>query len=376
MLVGGGTGGHILPLLAVADSIHSQQADTKLVVVIDKSTNFSFMLEQSKIISEIHKVSAGKLRRYAGRSTLETMLDFKTILLNIRDLFRTIIGIFQSILLIRRVKPDIIFIKGGFVAVPLGIASKLNRVPFITHDSDATPGLANRIIGRWAKLHLVGMKKENYDYPQDKTIQVGIPTSGDFKKVTPSLKASYRQTINVDKKTKLILVTGGSQGAKSLNQIMAGISRSLISEKSVCVIHQTGTDEDTILPRNTKQYKRVDFLANLHLYSGAADVIVSRAGSVLAEFAAQGKAVIVVPAPHLAGDHQTKNAKLLSRAGAVISLSQAKLKNNPALLEESINNLLEDTNLQNKLAKNLSNFYVDGSAAKTASIIIKEAGKA
>ncbi len=373
MLVGGGTGGHILPLLAVARKLKKDQKNIRIVAVIDKTTRFAHLLESSNDIDRVMRISAGKLRRYPNQGLTETILDIKTTVLNIRDGFRMIAGVFQAIGLLRQQQPDVIFIKGGFVGVPVGIAARLNRVPFVTHDSDASPGLANKIIARWARMHTVGLDKSLYSYPDTKTIQVGIPTAVEFKNVTRELKKAYRKEIGVPASAKLIFVTGGSQGAQSLNDIISCISHSLIAEKDIYVIHQTGRYISPDLPVDNDQYRTVEYLANLYCYSGAADVILSRTGSTMAEFAAQGKAVVGVPAPQLAGGHQVKNAEILQKANAAIVLKESDLKADPKKLLTTLLDLLNDTDKQKELTENLAKVYPPNAADKITEVLIRMA---
>lgn len=371
MLVGGGTGGHILPLLAVAHKLRKQDQNVRIIAVVDDVTRFAHLLESSKDIDEVARIKAGKLRRYPNQGIIETILDVKTTVLNVRDGFRTMIGVGQANSLMRRYRPDIIFVKGGFVGVPIGIAAHLQKIPFVTHDSDASPGLANRIIGRWATVHAVALDKSLYTYPAAKTIQVGNPTAPEFKHVSESLKTSYRKEIGIPAKAKMVFVTGGSQGAQNLNTIVATISRSLIAAEDVYVVHQTGANANIDVPIDAKQYRTVDYLADLYHYSGAADVIVSRAGSVVAEFAVQGKAVVTVPAPQLADGHQLKNAKILEDASAAIVLDEARLQTDPKQLLTTLLDLLEDGTKRKKLGEKLAQVYPPNAAEKIADILLQ-----
>lgn len=370
MLVGGGTGGHILPLLAVAHKLKNSQSNIKIIAVIDKSTRFASSLEESVDIDEVVRISAGKFRRYPNRGIIEALLDFKTIALNIRDGFLTLVGIGQSINLLRRNKPNIIFIKGSFVGVPIGLSAKLINIPFITHDSDASPGMANKIIGRWAKVNTVGMDKSAYSYPIDKIVQVGIPTISEFEKVTSKLKKQYRKEIKIPINAKLIFITGGSQGAQSLNRIITPVVNQLIANNNVYVIHQTGDDTQTDLPKISQQYRTVNYLPDLYRYSGASDVIITRAGSSIAEFAVQEKAVIAIPAPQLAGGHQLKNADILQNKKAVIVLNESELNSNPNILFVELINLLNSVSKQQKLAEQLSKIYPENATDKIAKLLL------
>ncbi len=371
MLVGGGTGGHILPLLAVAHNLKQSHPKVRILVVIDNSVKSALFAESSSYVDEVKRIKAGKYRRYPNRSVVERLLDIKTFALNIRDFFRMTMGIFQAIWLLKQEKPRIVFIKGGFVGVPIGIACRLTSTPFITHDSDASPGLANRIIGRWAHTHTVAMDRSLYKYPASKTLQVGIPVSADFVKVNKELKAQYRKAIGIPEQAKLILVTGGSLGAKELNGIVANISQSLLADPDIYVIHQTGNWKSNDLPVDNPRYRIADYLNNMYLYSGSADIIITRAGSAIAEFATQQKTLIVVPAPQLADGHQLKNAEIIKNAHAGVVISQDELKQSPTLILSIIDELLANSSLSQTLANNLQDLYPPDATSKISQAILK-----
>lgn len=369
MLVGGGTGGHIMPLLAVAHELKLSDHTIKVVAVIDKTTKFGHLLDSSPNIDRVERVSAGKLRRYPNQSFLRSLFDIKTIALNLRDFGRTVVGIFESLQIMSRIKPDAIFIKGGFVAVPVGVAAFIKKRQFVTHDSDAQPGLANRLIARWSKQYLVGMPAENYDYPPGKILQVGIPVSDEFDLVTNRQRRAFRQEINIPEKSKMVLITGGSQGAQSLNAIISESIDSLLKDSSMYIVHQTGVNSND-LPSDTAHYKKQEYITNLHVYTGAADLVITRAGSSLAELARQARACIVIPAPHLAGGHQIKNANLLTKHKAAIVLDQEELAEHPQQLTETVEAVLRDVDQARQLGENLKKFYPGDAAKKIADTLI------
>src|SRR5690606_12676531 len=127
----------------------------------------------------------------------------------------------------RKHRPDALFVKGGFVGVPLGLAAAMLKIPYITHDSDAVPGLANRLIARWAKAHAVAMPKEAYGYPANKTFHVGTPIASVYEPVTADRQARYKKSFGLPKTAKVLLVTGGGLGAKRLNVAVAKVAKTL-----------------------------------------------------------------------------------------------------------------------------------------------------
>lgn len=372
MLVGGGTGGHILPLLAVAAELKARNQSLKIIAVIDKSTRFAHLLESSPDIDEIKQISAGKFRRYPNRSLWQALIDLHTLMLNIRDAMRTFSGLLQAIWLLRRQQPSIIFIKGGFVGVPVGCAARLLGQPFITHDSDASSGLANRIIARWARLNSVAMDASLYGYDAHKIVQVGVPVSEKFAKVTTTDREAYRQFVNVPVDAKLILVTGGSQGAKQLNMAIFAIIKDLMADKSIYVIHQTGSTAEVFESAPPDRYQQVDYIDELYKVSGAADVIIARAGSAMAEFAAQSKAVIAVPAPHLAAGHQLKNARILKQQEAAMVLQEAEITKQPEALLEAVRYLLNNSAARQRYGRKLHDLYPSNATKKIADLLLQQ----
>ncbi len=370
MLVGGGTGGHITPLLAVAHELKKHDAQADICVVTDNNAWLS-SLQNSADISHVTVISAGKLRRYPNQSWLQKITDIKTISLNLRDAFRTFRGCWQALRAIGRSNPDIIFIKGGFVGVPVGVAAHIKRVPFITHDSDTKPGLANKIIGRWAAVHAVGMPSQFYTYPKQKTVHVGIPLTKNYKHVSDKLKLAYRRDLELPARAHVVAVTGGSQGAARINKIVKLVLKELTANEETYLLHQTGNQTND-LPSVSSQYRPFAYRDDLYKVTGAADVVIARAGaSTLAELATQEKAVIVIPSPFLASGHQLENAKQLQEKEAVIMLDETKLLNNPFALLNTVQQLLNDTSLRKRLSRNLRSLYLPDSAARIAELIIK-----
>lgn len=371
LLVGGGTGGHITPLLAVAHELKKLQGEAEIVSAIERGNKFAHLVTDNPDISKVYFIRAGKFRRYHGESWLRRLTDFKTNLLNVRDSLYTFVGIFQAIRLLGKVKPDAIFIKGGFVGVPLGIAARLRRIPFITHDSDTVPGLANRIVGRWAAIHATGMPAEFYNYPEDRTHFVGIPVSSEFNPVTAEDKIKFRREIGLPAEAKTLLITGGSLGAQRLNKLVAGVITDVIrNDPELYVIHQTGKTGSRALSTNYERIITKEFLPDLYKYSGAADVIIARAGATsIAEFSIQGKACILVPHAQLTGGHQAKNAEELSKVSAAIVFSEKEIESDETVLTNKIMELLNDETYRQKLETNISNLAKPNAARKLAQLI-------
>jgi UDP-N-acetylglucosamine--N-acetylmuramyl-(pentapeptide) pyrophosphoryl-undecaprenol N-acetylglucosamine transferase len=327
-------------------------------------------------------VQAGKFRRYHGEG-LKQVLDVKTMGLNMRDAFRVLRGYWQSYKLLKMLQPDCVFIKGGFVGVPVGLAAAQLHIPYITHDSDAIPGLANRIIAKWATLHTVALPKEVYHYPAEKTRTVGVPVHANYQPVDAAAQAAYKHDLKLEQFSQVVLITGGGLGARRLNDAVANIVLKLLTDfPELAIIQSVGRGNETaILERyhkilNQEQQSRVavqGYMPDLYRFSGAADVIVTRAGATtLAEFAVQHKACVVVPNPILTGGHQLKNAEYLAAQGAIEIVHEGALSYD---LYPALSKLLRDTDKQQALQAKLAAFAVPDSARQLAMVLLDEAKK-
>lgn len=380
-MTGGGSGGHITPVLAVAKQLKLQAKDVRVVYIGQRGDGLSDIPRQEPAIDAAFDIDAGKLRRYHGEG-LRQLLDITTLRLNIRDIFRTLRGIWQAFRLLRRERPAVVFIKGGFVGVPVGFAAAFLRIPYITHDSDAIPGLANRLIAPWARYHAVALPKELYSYPSDKTITVGVPVSSNFVAATDEAQRLFKSELGLPTDKRLLLVTGGGLGAQRMNDAVISIASDLLSSlPDLTIVHTVGraneSDVQQAYQANLRAEEQgrvhvVGYTTDLYKYSGAADLIMTRAGATaIAEFAVQGKACLLVPNPYLTGGHQLKNAQALQDAKAVAVLNETALSNDAALVLSTLVGLLEDTAVRQKLAANLQRFAHPEAAAELSRLLLK-----
>ena len=381
-LVGGGSGGHITPLLAVAEELKKQQPNSRLVYIGQTGDKLLDVPGQHNMIAVSYQIRAGKFRRYHGEG-LKQLLDIKTLAKNFRDFFYFLTGIVQAYKLLSKLKPDVVFIKGGFVGVPVGLAAAVKHIPYVTHDSDAVPGLANRLIAKWAAAHAVAMPKSIYNYPADKTFTVGVPINALFKPVSDEQKAAYKKQIGLRQKQQVIFVSGGGNGAKRLNEaVVQSVVPLLKSQPDLFIIHATGRDlEDESKRQYVDQLGEQGinqvlikgfFVGDLYKYSGAADVVVTRAGATsVAEFAAQQKCCIIVPNPQLTGGHQIKNANYLAEQKAAIVLDDAVVIETPQVLTGQLQELLDNSATRQKLATNLAKFAQPRAAKELAQLLLE-----
>lgn len=354
-LVGGGTGGHVFPLVAIAEELFSQ--NIKFVYI-----GGSRSLEQ-RVIKEsnwpFEAIAVGKWRRY---------LTLQSIYLNTIDFFRTIIGVFQAFRIIQKHRVRVIFSKGGFVALPVIVAGKLRGVRIIVHESDAVMGLSNKLTAKLASKVLTAFDVKSYSNYKSNFIQVGIPIRSALRRAS-TLKAPK-------KNRQLILVLPGSQGSVAINNLLKPIIPNLL--KSYDIVHLTGEKEFEAfnqlrnnLPQNRlshyRPYKFID--RELPYYFQTADIVVSRSSATtIAEAALFKKASYLIPLPTAASDHQLKNANRLVEANAAIMRQENQL--NSETLEQDLVNLLGDTERLKQLGENLNKYFVsENTIAKIMEVI-------
>jgi UDP-N-acetylglucosamine--N-acetylmuramyl-(pentapeptide) pyrophosphoryl-undecaprenol N-acetylglucosamine transferase len=384
-VTGAGSGGHITPVLAVAHELKKQQPNVEVIYIGQRGDALGDVPASDKNIDSAYTVRAGKFRRYHGEG-IKQIFDVATLYKNLRDAIWVVVGIWQSFWLLGKVRPDVIFIKGGFVGVPVGLSAALRGIPYVTHDSDALPGLANRIIAPWARLHAVALPKEVYDYPENKTITVGVPISHNYHPVRQEETKRIKDRLRLNKAAQVLLITGGGNGAQTLNRAVIGCASELMARyPKLQIVHISGRALETETRQSYKQeltserQKQVEVkghVTNLYDYSAVADVIITRAGATsMAEFAAQQKACVVVPNPILTGGHQLKNAQVLADRKAVRLVSESAIKDDPLFLMAPLTEILDSPEKAKILGQKLSSMARPNAAHLLAVLLLEVADK-
>lgn len=374
VLTGGGTGGHITPLLAVAQQLKKLRGDLKIIYIGERHGKFASMLENNSDIDEFYTIFAGKFRRYHGESWWKRALDLKTNALNARDAVFVLIGIVQAYFLLGRLRPNITLLKGGFVGMPVGLAAAVRKQRFITHDSDFVPGLANRLVSRWAELHATAMPAEYYGYPKSSVRHIGVLVTEDYKPIDPVTQKQYRINIGISPASKVLLVTGGSLGARAINLAMVKVAPKLLAKFSdLHIIHQVGKGNLKVYGHYAHpRLKVMEFLKPLAHYMGSADLILTRAGAnTLAEIGVLGKASLIVPNPYLTGGHQLKNAEYLLQHKATQVVEESKMVTDPGILETTLEDLLSNSNKRHELSTNLQKLTIPDASQRLALLLLE-----
>lgn len=362
VVTGGGTGGHLIPALAVALELRSMGC--KVYFIGSELGPEKELVEAEKF--EFYGIQTGKLRRYFSIS-------------NLIDLGRVIVGFLQSYKLLLKIKPQAIFAKGGYVSLPVVYAAAFLEIPIVAHESDVVMGLANKLTLAKANLICTGFPLEYYDKSNRPKLRfTGNPIRPFFYKNSANKKAIMAKLKFVASRP-ILLVVGGSQGAHEINNLIFEQLAILLSATQI--IHLTGEKDlkiaqelkkqltkklsDRYLPFGFMKDEIVDFMR-------CADLVVTRSGAnILSELATLRKPALIIPLPNSASDHQLQNALVLKKQSAAIVLEQANL--NSVELASRIIGILADHNQLNSLSRSIG-FFSSPKAASIIAEIVIEAG--
>lgn len=322
LFTGGGTGGHIFPIIAITREIKrmSLANEIELVYVGPKDQFAGLFLPQEGI--KLRGILAGKIRRY---------FSAKAIFLNIIDIFKLIMGMFQAFFWVFIENPDLIFSKGGYGSIATIISGKILRVPIFLHESDIIPGMSNRIAGKMANEIFVSFPKTEYFKPQ-KMILVGNPIR---QELLSGSQEKAKQLFKLTGEKPVLLIIGGSQGAQRINDLILLILDEILQDFEI--IHQTGMKNFkqvqgeiavVIKKEMAKYYHPVAFLKEHELREAlaVAHIMVSRASAgAIFEIAAAGLPSILIPLAEAAQEHQLNNAYSFSETGASIVIEEINL---------------------------------------------------
>lgn len=379
LLVGGGSGGHVTPLKAIASELLKKEPDSELYLITDRSfyKRANQLFSETKVVF-IKKIFAGKYRRYRGKSFIWHVTHLPTLLKNLRDGIYFIIGFLQSVFLLIRIRPDVVFFKGGFLCVPVGYAASLFGVRIIIHDSDTKPGLTNRILARFADVIATGMPEEFYPYDKKRMIYTGIPVASSFQPITKEKQSEYKRQLGFNSDQPVLLLTGGGNGSVNLNNILSRVAGELL-QQGWGIIQLAGVNkaEDSKLvrskiPKNLQKNWQIDEFADMVSRLLAADVIVARtSASTLQECANAKKLVVGIASPHL--EDQNMNSEFFASKKAIVSLDEEKLQNNESQLLQTVIKSFQASNNSSEYARNLHSHFAKPSAASDlANLILKK----
>ncbi len=339
----------------------------------------------------VRRIPAGKFHRYANWKFKDYFIHFgltlkDLIIGNVLGFFGFLAGLITAFcrLVKKSSRPNVIFLKGGYVCLPVGIMAKLFKIPYIIHESDIVAGLANRILMKKAAKVAFGMPiPEELQQSHPNYVWTGIPVGSEFKSVSPSRQLELKKAFSFNPEKPLVVITGGSQGSENLNEATRAILSELLKLTSVGLVAGRKHYENMV---DLKQYENWDhaslesnfrmweFNTTMNELMGAADIIVSRAGATtIAELASLKKAVILVPFAPLPGGHQVKNAERLAEVNAVSLVKDLDMVQDPTVLLVEIRHLIKSPRLRADMADKLHEEARSDSARRLAEIILEEA---
>lgn len=343
VFTGGQTGGHFYPIISIVQELRRIVREEHLIeptlyFIAPDPYNKGILFDNGILYK---RVMSGKKRLYPS-------------ILNFFDNFKIGFGVIEAVWKMFWIYPDVVFSKGGYGSVPVVFAAKILHIPIIIHESDSAPGRANVWASKLAKKIAVSYPSAAHYFDSKKVAWTGNPVRDEIK--TPVLDGAH-QFLNFDKNIKTILILGGSQGAQIINNIIIDTLPSLIEEYQI--IHQTGKNnykevkETASLLLNTnpnqERYVCYPYLNDtaLKMSAGAADLVISRAGSTIFEIASWQKPSIIIPITDTNNDHQRKNAYDYARSGACVVIEENNLT--AGIFVSEIDRVLSDQALINKM---------------------------
>jgi UDP-N-acetylglucosamine--N-acetylmuramyl-(pentapeptide) pyrophosphoryl-undecaprenol N-acetylglucosamine transferase len=378
LAVGGGSGGHVTPVVAVLKEIRAQKPHAELRFWCD--TKFAPQARATVAAFDatipVHTIVAGKFRRYYHLTVFQQLTWPSLVLQNIGDAFKVVAGFIQSFFKLIIWRPDVVFTKGGYVCLPVGLAAHLLRIPLVIHDSDAHPGLTNRVLSKWATAIGTGAPLEYYPYPAARTKYVGIPIAAEFHPYTTFEQIAAKKEWGIATDRPLIVVTGGGLGAARVNEVVAETLHSLQQLGSVVLVAGAGQYDElrSLMPADSEHFQLYPFVTNMHSLLGAADIVVTRAGATtILELAALEKPTILIPNGKLTGGHQLKNAAVYEKAATVTVLNEDALDENKKLLAQEIKLLLSEPEATKAMAHRFKAFSKPDAAKDMAALILRAA---
>ncbi len=365
IFTGGGTGGHFYPIIAVVEEVNKiideqNIVDAKMYFFSDSPFDKEILFE-NRLIFE--KIGAGKLRLYFS-------------IHNFLDIFKVGFGIISALIKVFNIYPDVIFSKGGYSAFPTVVAGKILNIPIVMHESDTSPGRVNIFTGKFAKKIAVSFKEASAFFPYNKTAWTGHPLRHEI-----SMRGVHEKGLEhfkLEANLPTILILGGSQGAELINNVLLDALPELLEKYQI--IHQTGIKnlESTrgrasiVLEnnQNKNRYLPLPFLNSLQLKmaTGAADIVISRAGSTIFEIASWGLPSIIIPITNSNGDHQRKNAYAYAHSGSCSVIEELNMTK--SVLIEEVDRIMNDRNLYLKMSHATSTFAKKDAGEKIAQELV------
>ncbi len=355
IIAGGGTGGHIFPAIAIANALKKLQPGIDILFVGAKGK-----MEMEKVPQAGYTIKGIDIAGFNRSSLIK----------NIGLPFKLIKSYFQVRAIVADFMPDAVIGVGGYSSFPVLRYAQSKGIPAFIHESNSFAGKSNMMLGKKATVIFTASDGMEKFFPKEKIIITGNPVRSNIVSSTVSKQQGIR-FFELDENKKTVFVTGGSLGARGINEAIAE-KLAAFEKNNVQLIWQTGKPfaaQAKQLAGISKMIWTNDFITQMEYAFAAADVIVSRAGAMsIAELCVAKKPVVFVPFPFAAEDHQTVNAQHLveKNAGILIKDNEAKEKLVPAVID-----LIKNDQLQNELKENIAKLAVTDADVRIASEVLK-----
>jgi len=338
VFTGGGTGGHIFPIVAIAEEMRKRDASVDLAYIGPSDFTSKTFLRQAKV--KTFYVSSGKIRRYfSAGAFFSNMVDI---------CIKIPFGVFQAFIIMFFTAPDVILSKGGYGSIPVIIAGWILRIPIFMHESDVVPGMANKIGSKFSEKIFVSFPTSEMEYfPIKKMVETGNPVRNILAKGN---KEEAVKLFSLTGEKPVILILGGSQGSERINEVVLDVLIDILRDFEI--IHQTGlagyrrvqNESLAMIDESFRKYYHPYFFLDereLALAFAACDCVVARSGAgTIFEIALLKKPSILIPLPESAQNHQVRNAYSYARNGACLVLEEGNFTHHFFL--EKLKELIKD----------------------------------
>jgi len=334
ILSGGGTGGHVFPALAIAGELKRREPGIEFLFVGAKGR-----MEMDKVPEAGYRIVGLDVAGFQRRLTAQNLL-FP---------FRLLSSLFKAWQVVREFQPQVAIGTGGYASGPVLRVAQWQGIPTVLQEQNSYPGVTNRLLGKKARKICVAFEGMEQWFPADRLVLTGNPVRDTIAGPAMNREEALRE-FDLDPSRKTLFITGGSLGARVINQaIAAGLDQLLAA--GLQLIWQTGkTYRAAYQSLDSPSVRVLDFVRRMDAAYAAADWIVSRAGGTISELCIVGKPVILLPSPNVAEDHQTKNVQALvaRKAAVLIRDAEASKRLIPAIL-----NLVGDPQASQELSKRI-----------------------
>jgi UDP-N-acetylglucosamine--N-acetylmuramyl-(pentapeptide) pyrophosphoryl-undecaprenol N-acetylglucosamine transferase len=353
IISGGGTGGHIFPAIAIANSLKKQLPDSDILFV-----GANGRMEMERVPAAGYKIKGLNIAGFQrGKIASNLGLPFK-VLSSLMDA--------RSI--VKEFKPNAAIGVGGYASGPLLMAASLSGVPCVIQEQNSFAGITNKILSKRAKKVCVAYEGMDAIFPKEKIVLTGNPVRTEILNKNVNRAEAFKY-FGLDENKKTILIIGGSLGARTINESVYASLDSAAND-DVQLLWQTGKSW-TAENKSWKNVVQTAFIDRMDYAYAVADVIISRAGALsIAELQNIGKPVILVPSPNVTEDHQTHNAMALVKNSAAILIKDAEAKDK---LMSAAYGLLHDEKMKKALAENISKMAISDAAERIVAEILSVA---